>query len=36
MISLTDGSVRFLPYNVDLTLFWRLGHVSDGIAIALP
>jgi hypothetical protein len=36
MISLADASVRFLPYNVELIVFSRMGHVSDGIAITLP
>jgi prepilin-type processing-associated H-X9-DG protein len=25
-----DGSVRFLPYSINATLFGRLGHKSDG------
>ena len=36
MVSLADASVRFLPFNVELVVFTRMGHVSDGVAISLP
>jgi hypothetical protein len=29
-ILLADGSVRFLGFEVDLTIFNRLGHREDG------
>lgn len=31
-----DGSVRGLPYSVDLTLFNRLGDRMDGVAVNVP
>jgi prepilin-type N-terminal cleavage/methylation domain-containing protein/prepilin-type processing-associated H-X9-DG protein len=35
-IALADGSVRFLPYTIDVTVFKNLGERSDGVAIQLP
>ena len=35
-ISLVDGSVRMLPYNVDATIFRNLGRRADGQVISLP
>lgn len=36
LISLSDASVRFLPYNIELSIFSRLAHVADGNALTLP
>jgi len=32
---LLDGSVRFLPFTIDVTVFSNLGNRSDGIPISL-
>ena len=31
-----DGSVRFFPATIDLTVFQRIGNKSDGIPVELP
>ncbi|MBI1248355.1 DUF1559 domain-containing protein [bacterium] len=33
---LVDGSVRHIPYTIDLTVFTRLGNKADGQVIQLP
>lgn len=35
-IALTDGSVRVVPYSIDLTIWQNLGHRSDGATFTLP
>jgi prepilin-type N-terminal cleavage/methylation domain-containing protein len=35
-IVLTDGSVRFLSYTIDVTIFKYLGERSDGQTVQLP
>jgi hypothetical protein len=36
MIALCDGSVRFLTYGIELTMWQRLGHRADGEVLRLP
>ncbi|PQO46567.1 DUF1559 domain-containing protein [Blastopirellula marina] len=33
---LVDGSVRFIPFTVDLNVFRRLGDMADGEVVELP
>lgn len=33
--AMADGSVRFITFNIDLTLFNRLGHRADGESVDL-
>jgi prepilin-type N-terminal cleavage/methylation domain-containing protein len=35
-IALVDGSVRFIPYEIDLEVFSRLGHRADGQHVEMP
>lgn len=34
--AMCDGSVRFIPYSVDLQTFTRLGNKQDGLVVQLP
>lgn len=33
---LVDGSVRFIPYTIELDLFRKLGNKGDGAVVTLP
>ena len=35
-VVLVDGSVRYIPYTIDLTVFSRLGNKADGQVLQLP
>lgn len=33
---LCDGSVQFIPYNIDIVMFQRLADRNDGLPVELP